>query len=356
MSGGGNGGVAGVGVTGSGGSNAGTGGGAGAAGSFGTGGVAGAAGAGAAGVTGAGGNAGAGGTAVGGGADPNWAQWPMPNGPVDVAAGAPNPMAYTDNGDGTVTDKVTGLVWQQAASSTQSTWSNATTSCTTLFSLAHLRWRLPTAIELVSLLDDGVAAPGPMIDTTAFPGTPASSTFWSSTPVADSNPTPTDAWAVDFGRGYVSGAGKSAQYYVRCVAVSPSVDPDAGTAPGRYTIAGGTVHDNATKLTWQQSVTSTKYSWPIAKLYCGGTDLTALGGTGWRLPTNKELLTLVDYTVRGGSPNIDAAAFPGTPVDLFWTATPQAGTSPQSAWQVSFNRGNAGTDVADDLYYVRCVR
>lgn len=43
----------------------------------------------------------------------NWAEWPMPNGPADVAAGAPNPESYTANGDGTVTDNVTGLMWQQ---------------------------------------------------------------------------------------------------------------------------------------------------------------------------------------------------------------------------------------------------
>ena len=48
--------------------------------------------------------------------DPTWAQWPMPNSPVDVEAGAPNPESYTDNGDGTVSDNVTGLMWQQAAS------------------------------------------------------------------------------------------------------------------------------------------------------------------------------------------------------------------------------------------------
>src|SRR5262245_46790553 len=36
--------------------------------------------------------------------DRAWADWPMPNDPNDVATGAPNPMAYTVNGDGTVTD------------------------------------------------------------------------------------------------------------------------------------------------------------------------------------------------------------------------------------------------------------
>jgi hypothetical protein len=37
----------------------------------------------------------------------SWAEWPMPNSQADVTAGAPNPESYMDNGDGTVTDKVT---------------------------------------------------------------------------------------------------------------------------------------------------------------------------------------------------------------------------------------------------------
>jgi len=37
-----------------------------------------------------------------------WAEWPMPQWSADVTAGAPNPEGYTDNGDGTVTDNVTG--------------------------------------------------------------------------------------------------------------------------------------------------------------------------------------------------------------------------------------------------------
>ena len=37
----------------------------------------------------------------------------MPNDRVDVTAGAPNLESYTDNKDGTVTDNLTGLMWQQ---------------------------------------------------------------------------------------------------------------------------------------------------------------------------------------------------------------------------------------------------
>ena len=54
-----------------------------------------------------------------------WADWPMPNSAVDVAAGAPNPQSYTNNGDGTITDGVTQLRWQQSAPAAPYAWSDA---------------------------------------------------------------------------------------------------------------------------------------------------------------------------------------------------------------------------------------
>ena len=90
-----------------------------------------------------------------------WAEWPMPNGPADVTAGAPNPESYTDNGDGTVTDNVTGLMWQQAepAIGNIETWDNAVAHCQSLTLAGHSDWRLPSRIELVSIVDLGQSEP-----------------------------------------------------------------------------------------------------------------------------------------------------------------------------------------------------
>jgi hypothetical protein len=139
--------------------------------------------------------------------DPNWAEWPMPNSLVEVSAGAPNQESYTDNGDGTVTDNVTSLMWQQNIPGTtvtpQSfTWSQALAYCPTLALGGHNDWRLPTITELVSLLDYGdyTGDYTPFLNTTAFPNTPPASAkidlyFWSSTPVAGS---PSIGWSLDF--------------------------------------------------------------------------------------------------------------------------------------------------------------
>ena len=144
-------------------------------------------------------------------ADPNWAEWPMPNCPSDVAAGAPNTETYTDNADGTVTDKVTGLMWQKVASTTTYTQSQGIMFCSTLNLAGHSDWRLPTRIELVSLLDYGQS--NPSINGTYFPATPVQF-FWTSTLLAG---LPTNGWIVDFGLGSEGDDAVGFPYNVRCV-------------------------------------------------------------------------------------------------------------------------------------------
>jgi hypothetical protein len=138
----------------------------------------------------------------------------MPNDQVDVTAGAPNLESYTDNGDSTVTDNITGLMWQQALSTTTYTWAQAVAYCPTLSLASHNDWRLPSRIELVSIVDFGVTS-GATINATYFPSTPAD-WFWSSSPLAGSS---SDAWFVSFvvGNGYALYSVVSGTDYVRCV-------------------------------------------------------------------------------------------------------------------------------------------
>jgi hypothetical protein len=126
--------------------------------------------------------------------------------------------------------------------------------------------------------------------------------------------------------------------------------PGRTDAPaGRYTILGdGTVYDTATTLTWQRTANMTGIVWASAGPYCAG--LTSPAGGGWRLPTVKELTTLLDYS-RPGSPFIDPVAFPRVPAEStstarngFWSSTSLVGTSvgvTEGAWLVYF--GSAAT-------------
>jgi formylglycine-generating enzyme required for sulfatase activity len=125
---------------------------------------------------------------------------------------------------------------------------------------------------------------------------------------------------------------------------------DANAPAGRYTTSGGTVYDTKTKLTWQQTVPSGTYTWAGAKAYCAGLNL---GGSGWRLPTAKELQTIVDDSRT--NPAIDPTAFPSTPSDYFWSSSPLAGSS-SNAWFVLFGYGSTDYYVVSFTYSVRCVR
>jgi hypothetical protein len=110
--------------------------------------------------------------------DPEWAEWQMPNGDGDVAIGAPHLETLVDNLDGTVTDRVTGLMWEQ--SFRQSDLQNdAETYCTSVRTAGYADWRLPTIIELISIGD--FTRDAPTIDTQVFPLTADSLPFWSST-------------------------------------------------------------------------------------------------------------------------------------------------------------------------------
>ena len=121
----------------------------------------------------------------------------------------------------------------------------------------------------------------------------------------------------------------------------------ATSAPsGRYSISGPagqqTVTDTKTKLTWERSfeLLSTHDD---AMARCASLGAT-LGGAGWRLPTYKELLTLVSYvgTVQFSSVlSIDPAVQrPVLPLAAFWTTSIRDLSGSPSVWfLVNFESG-----------------
>jgi len=136
----------------------------------------------------------------------------MPNSLVDVAAGAPNPMKLRDNGDDTVSDPVTGLMWQRTVPVTTYAPPDATRHCAALRAGGHDDWRVPSAIELVSIVDPSRGTPA--LDPAVFPDTP--STLFLTTTTAGST---TAVWLVDFSDGTLDGDANfpSSPRNVRCV-------------------------------------------------------------------------------------------------------------------------------------------
>ncbi|TAG01787.1 MAG: DUF1566 domain-containing protein [Betaproteobacteria bacterium] len=130
---------------------------------------------------------------------------------------------FVDNGDGTVTDASTGLMWDQCArgrsgvgcatgAATLYPWANAFAEAGTQSAnnyKGYSDWRLPSAVELQTLVKLGAS---PTVDATAFPNTPAF--LWSGSSIAGGA---TDAWYVSFNDGTAYVNFRTDGLYVRLV-------------------------------------------------------------------------------------------------------------------------------------------
>jgi hypothetical protein len=115
-----------------------------------------------------------------------------------------------------VSDAVTHLIWQLKLSPSTYSERDAAAYCHGLMTTIG-GWRVPTKDELLSIVDLSVPAPGPTIDATAFPATPAAC-FWTSSPFNPSSDGTTNSyWSIDFGHGSAVLTDVSMPCQVRCV-------------------------------------------------------------------------------------------------------------------------------------------
>ena len=108
-----------------------------------------------------------------------------------------------DNGDGTVTDNGTGLMWQKATAGNMN-WHQAMRYASGLSLGGHSGWRLPNRDELSVLFH--LPCKDMMEVKLAY--------YWSSTTHALNT---YGAWRVNFNVGLVNYGSKSGSYYVRAV-------------------------------------------------------------------------------------------------------------------------------------------
>jgi hypothetical protein len=117
-----------------------------------------------------------------------------------------------DNGNGTVTDETTGLMWQQVTSEKIMNWNQAVVYCKNLKIGNYKKgWRLPTITELRSLVD--FSRYNPAIDMDCFPNT-VLAFHWSSS--TEESPTKY-AWGVAFSYGQSYIINTNRLHYVRAV-------------------------------------------------------------------------------------------------------------------------------------------
>ncbi len=220
-----------------------------------------------------------------------YAAWPMP----DRSPGAKVAPRYSLLSEEVVLDEITGLAWQRHRPATYAGCSGrigaelgdscshdeAIRYCQQLV-LGDQRWRLPSRIELESLLD--LTQSTIAIDPTFFPGTDREP-YWSITPEL----VPAFAgstWRVSFQLRWSTAEPRASAAPVRCVRSqrAPNAPPSK-----RYTRASGLVLDAFTTLAWSDTISPSAFaSADDAASYCAT--------LGLRLPTYKELLTLADLT------------------------------------------------------------
>lgn len=285
--------------------------------------------------------------------DPEWANWVAP-------PDSPPPTNFTTTDD-TVADLTTGLLWQRNISSQTYSFANAQTYCASLAITPCPKWRLPTMIELTSIVDFGVKVPA--IDGITFPST-IPQWYWTASP--DSMPSHDDGvWSIGFGYGVASFSSLAGPLYVRCVCGRPPTTAgSAGAPPGRYEIINGgdtdpqndAVRDTKTNLVWQRALAGSTGTWSAANDYCATLGTVPNYPPPWRLPTIKELRSLVD--VRRSDPAFDSVAFPFAPGGGLWSSTPYVADSPVKRWKVDIASGHSSqADPANTTdARARCVR
>lgn len=221
-----------------------------------------------------------------------------------------NAPSYTDNHNGTITDNVTGLMWQQEMGE-KLTFEEAQQKVNDFKLAGHNDWRVPTIKELYSLIQfsgsvKGQSALYPFIDTTYFNQQIGDTSTgereidaqtWSSTEYVGKTMNKDDTvFGVNFIDGRIKGY--------------PKYNPRSGTANKMYfrLVRGNTdygknsfvdnsndtITDQATGLMWQQADSAKGLNWEEALEYAE--NATIGGYDDWRLPNAKELQSIVDYT------------------------------------------------------------
>lgn len=253
-----------------------------------------------------------------------------PQTPATTTPAPTSTAQYKDNGDGTITDSISGLMWQQTDAG-EMTLEQAQKYANDLKLAGHDDWRLPCPMELFCIMDHRLH--GPAMNTRWFTAS-AARYWWTETARPDNTE---KYWQVNTGGGIGAhakseavGAGGENPVHTRCVrGVSPW-----GTGPRLRKNTDGTVTDLVTGLVWQQQLSPQAMTWEQAQQYC---QKLSLGGqSDWRLPTIRELRSISND--RLAQPSLDPDFFSGADSVPCWSATTQS-NRPERAWYTDFTSG-----------------
>lgn len=225
-----------------------------------------------------------------------------------------NTPFFLINGDGTVTDTITGLMWQQNDGG-EMTIEQAVTYCDTLTLGGYTDWRLPNAHESFSILN--LQFVNPALNPSIFQITNAEY-WWTSDKQWNDT---TKIWVTNAGGGIGNhqksetiSAGGTKRFHARAVRQPMNTERYASRFLQH---PDGTITDQVTGLIWSSLIYSDSLTWENALIYA---DSNTLGGnTDWRIPNIKELQSLSSVTF--GNPSIDRSTFTNMVTGKFWSST-----------------------------------
>jgi hypothetical protein len=255
---------------------------------------------------------------------------------------------YIKNNNGTVTDTITSLMWQQADGG-EMTYDKAIIYADTLTLGGFTNWRLPSPHEANSILNH--QRPNPALDITAFTSTGAEY-WWTNSKQANDA---TKVWVTNAGGGTGNhalsetiSAGGTKKYHIRVVrdTKTPPIVASPFTNNGN-----GTIKDNLTGLTWQQAPHPDSLTWENALTYAEG--LTLGGFSDWRLPNIKELQSISDEKLV--APSVSTTFFPAIGAKRYWSSTTLF-NQPTRAWYLFTQFGITTYDLKTVRLAVICVR
>lgn len=312
-------------------------------------------------------------------------------------------MSYQDNGNGTITDLNTGLMWQEIPVSDGFTWQDAVDYCEELELAGYDDWRIPSLKELFSISD--FSSGWPYLDTAYFSMSHSgqvdkSEQYWSSNAYVGFTEEGRDNAA--FGVNHATGHIKA--YPAAMPNPGDNARPPKGHRPppgqgpppserrkprgnpfekhvravrgNSYGIndfkdnGDGTITDKATGLMWSTHDSGKGLDWEDALRYAESAQIA--GYSDWRLPNVKELQGIVDYSY---APNAKEPSKIGPAIDPLFSCTPitnEAGKSDYGyywtstsarftkgkpcyyAWYVAFGRAISAT--GEDSHGAGAVR
>ncbi len=321
----------------------------------------------------------------------------------------PSPR-FVDNGDGTTTDNLTGLMWETSPSATPYDWETTLSNLPAKNTGGYSDWRMPNRNELRSLINYRYGTLSSWFSSQGFSNI-QNDYYWTST---------TDyfvkSYAFVFHMQYGDGTGRtktnmsllwavrgtspsvartgqtdcwsSAPALVSCAATGQDGEHQAGVAwpVNRFTDNGNeTITDNLTGLVWardgnlmasrgdhtagwdaQDGLQDGMVIWWLnataprgpyeALAYIQYLNSIQFGGfNDWRLPNVNELLTLIHYGVSSSAAWLNTQGFVNVLEDSYWVSTTHTMWT-NNSYRVYMVSGSCVMAVKTESHYIWPVR